>query len=117
MTRGVRFRVGGRGATRRTQVSSKLGSIASNTATGQNYAYRMSKTALNAAGKSMAVDLKSKGIAVALLHPGYVATPMTGDKGDLTAEASAKGLFKRIMDLDMSKTGTFFDTDGSALPW
>lgn len=117
VTRGVRFRVGGRGATRRTQVSSKLGSIASNTATGQNYAYRMSKTALNAAGKSMAVDLKSKGIAVALLHPGYVATPMTGDKGDLTAEASAKGLFKRIMDLDMSKTGTFFDTDGSALPW
>ncbi|KAH8061174.1 hypothetical protein JL722_4475 [Aureococcus anophagefferens] len=72
-------------------VSSKLGSIASNTATGQNYAYRMSKSALNAAGKSMAVDLRPQGIAVALLHPGYVATPMTGDRGDLTA-AARRGL-------------------------
>ncbi|KAH8070504.1 norsolorinic acid ketoreductase [Aureococcus anophagefferens] len=99
-------------------VSSKLGSIASNTATGQNYAYRMSKSALNAAGKSMAVDLRPQGIAVALLHPGYVATPMTGDRGDLTAAASAAGLYRRIVDdLDLAKSGTFFDTDGSALPW
>ncbi|KAH8093443.1 hypothetical protein JL720_4577 [Aureococcus anophagefferens] len=76
-------------------VSSKLGSIASNTATGQN-----------------------RGIAVALLHPGYVATPMTGDRGDLTAAASAAGLYRRIVDdLDLAKSGTFFDTDGSALPW
>ena len=99
-------------------ISSKLGSIASNTATGANYAYRMSKSALNAAGKSMAVDLKARGVAVALLHPGYVATPMTGDKGDVSAEASARGLYSRIVDdLSLANSGTFFDTDGAPLPW
>ena len=44
-------------------VSSKLGSVAHNTQTGANYAYRMSKAALNAAGRSMAVDLRKDGVA------------------------------------------------------
>jgi NAD(P)-dependent dehydrogenase (short-subunit alcohol dehydrogenase family) len=99
-------------------ISSKLGSIASNTATGGIYAYRMSKSALNAAGKSMAVDLKARGVAVALLVPGYVATPMNGDKGDVTAEASARGLYARIVDdLSLTNSGTFFGTDGAPVPW
>ena len=98
-------------------VSSKLGSIASNTATGQNYAYRMSKSALNAAGKSMAVDLRPQGIAVALLHPGYVATPMTGDRGDVVAAVSAAGLFRRVIALNASASGSFIDYDGRQVPW
>src|SRR5262245_30715193 len=57
-------------------VTSRMGSIADN-GSGGYYGYRMSKAAVNAAGVSLARDLKSRGIAVALLHPGMVNTDMT----------------------------------------
>ena len=44
--------------------------------TGGSYGYRMSKVALNIAGKSLAIDLAPRGIAVAILHPGLVRTRM-----------------------------------------
>ena len=52
-------------------VSSRVGSIADNS-TGGIYAYRASKAAVNSIGKSLAMDLKDKGIVVTLLHPGIV---------------------------------------------
>ncbi|KAL8812618.1 MAG: hypothetical protein Q9223_007248, partial [Gallowayella weberi] len=52
-------------------MSSRVGSIADNSSGGA-YSYRASKAALNSIGKSMAMDLKSKGVVVLLLHPGYV---------------------------------------------
>ena len=54
-------------------MTSRMVSIADNTS-GGSYGYRMSKAALNMAGRSLAVDLKPKGIAVSILHPGLVAT-------------------------------------------
>ena len=50
-------------------ITSKMGSMADNSSGGA-YAYRMSKAALNAAGVSLAHDLKGDGMAVAILHPG-----------------------------------------------
>lgn len=50
-------------------ITSKMGSMADNTSGGA-YGYRMSKAALNAAGVSLAHDLKGDGMAVAILHPG-----------------------------------------------
>ena len=97
-------------------VTSCLGSITDNT-TGGLYSYRASKSALNAIGKSMAIDLKKDGIAVALLHPGYVQTSMTSQKGDITAETSVEGITAVIEAMDMSKSGVFFSFDGSVLPW
>ena len=47
----------------------QMGSMEDNTS-GGSYAYRASKAALNAVTKSLALDLKEKGITVALLHPG-----------------------------------------------
>ena len=47
-----------------------MGSVADN-GSGGHYGYRMSKSAVNMAAKSLSLDLKEKGIAVALLHPGY----------------------------------------------
>ncbi|MGB5738495.1 MAG: SDR family oxidoreductase, partial [Woeseia sp.] len=61
-------------------VSSRVGSIDDNSS-GNNYGYRVSKTAVNMVGKNLALDLKPRGIAVALLHPGLVATEMTGGTG------------------------------------
>lgn len=58
-------------------MTSRMGSIADNTS-GGSYGYRMSKVAMSMAGKSLALDLKPQGIAVAILHPGLVKTRMTG---------------------------------------
>ena len=98
-------------------MTSRMGSIDDNTSGGQ-YGYRMSKVALSMAGKSLSEDLKSKGIPIAILHPGLVKTRMTGftDAG-ITTEKSVKGLLARIDELNMENTGTFWHSNGEILPW
>ncbi len=97
-------------------VTSRMGSIADNDS-GGNYAYRMSKAALNAAGKSLSIDLKPLGIAVAILHPGWVRTDMTGHGGLLDTDESVSGLLARMDELNLDNTGTFWHTNGEVLPW
>ena len=97
-------------------VTSRMGSIEDNTS-GGSYGYRMSKCALNAAGKSMAVDFKSKGIAIALLHPGYVQTEMVNFGGDISADLSAERLSQRIEELNLENSGSFWHSNGELLPW
>ncbi|MBE9217031.1 SDR family oxidoreductase [Plectonema cf. radiosum LEGE 06105] len=98
-------------------MTSRMGSIDDNSS-GGSYGYRMSKVALSMAGKSLSHDLKSKGIAVAILHPGLVKTRMTGftDSG-ITTTQSVKGLLTRIEQLNLQNTGTFWHSNGEILPW
>jgi len=96
-------------------VSSRMGSIGDNTSGGR-YGYRMSKAAVNMAGVSLARDLAPRGIAVVLLHPGMVATEMTGGQGIPPAEA-ARGLIERIDALTLATSGTFWHANGQPLPW
>ena len=97
-------------------VSSRVGSMADN-GSGGNYGYRMSKAAVNMAGVNLSHDLKPLGIAVVLLHPGYVRTGMTGGNGMIDADESASGLIKRIDEASLYATGTFWHADGYELPW
>ncbi|MBF0286857.1 MAG: SDR family oxidoreductase [SAR324 cluster bacterium] len=97
-------------------ITSRMGSIADNTS-GSRYGYRMSKAALNAAGVSLAQDLKHQNIAVAILHPGFVKTGMTGHNGDVLPEQAAKGLYQRIEELTMANTGGFWHANGQRLEW
>ncbi|MCW9018101.1 MAG: SDR family oxidoreductase, partial [Kangiellaceae bacterium] len=97
-------------------ITSRMGSIDDNDS-GGSYGYRMSKTALNAAGKSLAIDLKPKGIAVALLHPGWVNTEMVNFNGLIEPEESAAGLIARIDALNLDNTGGFWHSNGDELPW
>jgi len=97
-------------------ITSRMGSIADNTS-GSHYGYRMSKAAVNIAGVSLARDLAPRGIAVALLHPGYVRTRMTGGHGLTDAATSAAGLIARIDELRLANTGSFWHADGQILPW
>ena len=97
-------------------ITSRMGSIGDNDS-GGSYGYRMSKAALNAAGASLAIDLAPKGIAVAILHPGYVRTDMTGQSGLIDVEESVAGLLDRIDDLTLETSGTFWHTNGEVLPW
>lgn len=96
-------------------ITSRMGSIEDNTS-GSYYGYRMSKAAVNMAGMSLARDLKDRGVAVALLHPGMVATDMTGGRG-VPTEHSAAGLIQRMDALDMATSGSFWHAEGEQLPW
>ena len=97
-------------------ITSRIGSIADNDS-GGSYGYRMSKAAANAAGKSLAIDLKSQGIAVGILHPGYVRTDMTGHIGLMDADESVIGLIERMDNLNLTNTGSFWHTNGDLLSW
>jgi len=96
-------------------LTSRVGSVGDNSS-GGNYGYRMSKAAANMAGMNLTIDLKDRGIAVAILHPGLVATHMTGNNG-ISTEKSATGLIKRIDQLTLNNTGTFWHAEGEVLPW
>ena len=97
-------------------ITSRMGSIEDNTSGGR-YGYRMSKAALNAAGKSIAHDLKSRGVAVAILHPGLVSTAMINFNGQVSPEYAAAQLAERIEALNLKNTGTFWHANGDELPW
>ncbi len=98
-------------------MTSRMGSIEDNSS-GGSYGYRMSKVALNIAGKSLAVDLQSRGIAVAILHPGLVKTRMVRyNPNGISPAESVKGLLARIDELNLKNSGGFWHANGSVLPW
>ncbi|GEN27823.1 short-chain dehydrogenase [Halovibrio variabilis] len=97
-------------------ITSRMGSIADNDSGGR-YGYRASKAALNAFGKSLAMDLKPRGIAVAQLHPGYVQTRMVNFGGLISPQEAALGIAARIEALTLDNTGGFWHSNGEPLPW
>jgi NAD(P)-dependent dehydrogenase (short-subunit alcohol dehydrogenase family) len=96
-------------------VSSRVGSIEDN-GSGGNYGYRASKTAVNQIGMNLKHELAPRGIAVTLLHPGLVATKMTGGRGISPTDAAA-GLIDRIDELTLETSGGFWHAEGYSLPW
>ncbi len=97
-------------------ITSRMGSIEDNTSGGA-YGYRMSKAALNIAGKSLAEDLRDAGVAVAILHPGMVKTDMVGSHGQVEPEDAARGLLARVDELTLETSGGFWHANGEVLPW
>ena len=96
-------------------VTSRMGSIEDN-GSGGMYGYRISKAAANMVGKTLSRDLADSGVAVVLLHPGLVATRMTGGNGIDPADA-ARGLIEQIDALSMESSGGFRHAEGYTLPW
>ena len=98
-------------------MTSRMGSIEDNSS-GGSYGYRMSKVALNIAGKSLAIDLQPRGIAVAILHPGLVRTRMIAfNPNGISPAESVRGLLARIDALTLETSGTFWHANGQVLPW
>ena len=98
-------------------MTSRMGSIDDNSS-GGSYGYRMSKVALNMVGKSLAIDLEPRGIAVAILHPGLVRTRMIRfNPSGIPPEQSVKGLLARIDGLTLATSGSFWHANGELLPW
>ena len=81
------------------------------------YVYRSSKAALNMVNKSMALELRSDGVACLVFHPGWVRTDMGGQSAPVTPEQSVHGM-RRILDrAGLTESGKFFDYSGSEIPW
>ena len=96
-------------------ISSRLGSVGDNKS-GDEYGYRMSKAAQNMVTSNLAVELSKKSIWVAALHPGIIATEMTGGRGTPPGEV-ARDLKKVIDCVDERCTGKFMDRFGIEIPW
>jgi NAD(P)-dependent dehydrogenase (short-subunit alcohol dehydrogenase family) len=103
-------------APRLLNVSSKLGSIAANDSSGAHL-YRSSKAALNMVTKCLSIDLQDRGVIVAAVHPGHVATDMGGRQAALDPAESVAGVLAMAQRLSVDDSGGFYAHDGSSLPW
>jgi NAD(P)-dependent dehydrogenase (short-subunit alcohol dehydrogenase family) len=97
-------------------ISSLMGSMADNDSGGSIF-YRSSKAALNAAMKSLAIDLKDQSIGVLIFHPGWVKTDMGGPNALINAETSIAGMRALIDNFSLDQSGRFVKYDGTAMPW
>jgi NAD(P)-dependent dehydrogenase (short-subunit alcohol dehydrogenase family) len=97
-------------------ITSQLGSIAENTAGGA-YAYRSSKAGLNAAVKSLSIELRPRAVACLLLHPGWVRTDMGGTNATLDVRDSVHGMRRVIENFDLERSGSFLRYNGETVPW
>ncbi|KAJ9647151.1 hypothetical protein H2201_003421 [Coniosporium apollinis] len=88
---------------------------------GGNFGHHGSKAALNMVGKLLSLDLKDQGIAVGLVHPGFMRTDMTKNvgydkfydqRGAVTPAQAADSLIDFIATFDMSKTGQYWAPRG-----
>lgn len=88
---------------------------------GGNYGHHASKTALNMSAKLLSLDLKDRGVAVAVVHPGFMRTEMTkgvgfdkfwDEGGAVTPDVAAESLAKWIETFDIGKTGEYWAPRG-----
>ncbi len=97
-------------------ITSEMGSIKKNSM-GKYYMYRSSKAALNAVGRSMALDFERNSISVVMIHPGWVQTDMGGANATTTVDDSVNGIVARIDELELNRSGQFVNFRGEELPW
>lgn len=97
-------------------LSSHMGSI-SDIQDDDSFYYRSSKAALNAAAQGLAVALQQRRIGILLFHPGHVLTRMGGEGATLTTTQSVAAMRRLVDGFEMSRSGRFYNYDGSPLPW
>ena len=97
-------------------ITSRLGSIGNNSG-GGFYGYRESKAALNMFTRSLANEFGTDGFICIVVHPGWVQTDMGGASATLTVEESAQGIRNVVENLSPDDNGTFWNFDGTPLPW
>jgi len=92
---------------------------------GGDYGHHMSKAAANMGSVLLAQELKKKGIAVGILHPGFNKTDMTKKyehiweiEGAVDAECGAMRVIHEIGNINMETSGKFVNCeDGLEIPW
>jgi NAD(P)-dependent dehydrogenase (short-subunit alcohol dehydrogenase family) len=97
-------------------ISSMMGSIGQ-THSSDSILYRSAKACLNQAVNVMSHDLKSRGIACVLFHPGWVRTDMGGAGAAIDVKTSIRGMTNVITRLGIKDNGRFINYDGFDIPW
>lgn len=98
-------------------MSTRVASHQDNTS-GEEYGYRMSKSALNMAGINLAHTFKERKIAVLMIHPGFVRTALTEGEGFINADYSAEKVLQISDELTLINTGSFWHAiEKQPLPW
>jgi NAD(P)-dependent dehydrogenase (short-subunit alcohol dehydrogenase family) len=96
-------------------VTSQLGAISLDLAFALGYS--ASKAALNKFMRLAAIELAPRGIAIGLIHPGWVKTDMGGPGAEITPDESAAGIVKVVDALSLRNTGGFWKWNGSRHEW
>jgi NAD(P)-dependent dehydrogenase (short-subunit alcohol dehydrogenase family) len=96
-------------------MSSRMGSI--QLSDGGMTSYRVSKAALNMLTRNQAIEYKKDGIAVVMVHPGWVRTDMGGPAAPMTVAESARKIFQIIEMISLSNTGEFISVTGDMIPY
>ncbi len=96
-------------------VTSQLG--ASTWPMGGYYAYAAAKAALNRLTRSIAIDLKPRGVILGVVHPGWVQTQLGGPHAQISADESAAGLRKLAAEWPLEDTGGFRKWNGEPHDW
>ncbi|GAT30053.1 similar to short-chain dehydrogenase [Aspergillus luchuensis] len=94
-------------------------------------AYKVSKAALNMLTVQYAQSFADQGFTFLAISPGWVKTDLGGERADITAEQSVKGLLDIIVPATQEDNGKFFNIrvpgweqaeglnqyDGAVVPW
>jgi len=97
-------------------ISSEAGSL-SDCQRPTEYAYCMSKAALNMASRILQNYLKARGFKVLAIHPGWMRTDMGGQDADIHPDEAAEGIFQLAMKQWQPEDEIYMDYQGSILPW
>lgn len=118
MARGLKKNLAAKERRLVVMMSTGNASLQGNT-TGTLLGYRLSKSALNQAVRTLAAEWGPEGFTIVALNPGWVKTDMGGPNAEITAEQAAAEILKFIDRMSTSNilNGAFVNTDGSPLPW
>jgi NAD(P)-dependent dehydrogenase (short-subunit alcohol dehydrogenase family) len=101
-------------------VTSSEGSVAGVTSNRQPF-YRASKAAVNMVMRNISYTLKDAGITVVLVNPGPVDTDMmAAARGRMPLRSTTLAVDEMVAVInqaDMEDTATFYNFDGTVLPW
>ncbi len=97
-------------------ISSEAGSIG-NAWRKSEYAYCMSKTALNMASRILQNDLQQEGIKVLTIHPGWFSSDMGGKAAPIPPTAAAEQVVSLLLKSFDLKGPVFYGPAGEIMPW
>jgi NAD(P)-dependent dehydrogenase (short-subunit alcohol dehydrogenase family) len=97
-------------------ISSEAGSIADCRRESQ-FAYCMSKAALNMQSRILHNYLKPRGFRVLAVHPGWMRTNMGGPAASISPNESAAGILQLARREWNADDPIYMDYEGQPLPW